>query len=95
MGIDVNTPMVIKTTGRKIVERGMGLPLHPQHLLILETRPTPQMRRNKVTLLLRRPEAQMHEEIALVQMHYPIEPYECSLKASETVTAERMEITYC
>jgi hypothetical protein len=93
MGIDANTPMVRKTTGRKIVGRGTGPPLLPQHLPILETRPTPQMRRNKVTLLLRRPEAQMQEEIAHVQMPYPIEPYECSLKTSETVTAGLMEIT--
>jgi hypothetical protein len=94
MGIDANTPMARKTTGRKIVGRGMGLLLHPPRLLTSGTRPTTPMRRNTVTLLLRRPEAQMHAEIALVQMDSPIEPYECSLKTSETVTVELMEITY-
>ena len=93
MGIDANTPMVRKITERKIVGRGTGPLLRPQHLPISEIRITPQMRRNPVALLLRRPVAQMQEELAHVQMHYPIEPYKCSLKISEIVTAELMEIT--
>ena len=93
MGIDANTLMVIKTTGRKIVGRGTGLQLRPPHRSTLETRPTPRMRRNQAIILLRRLEAQMREEIAHVQTRYPIEPYECFLKTFEIETAELTEIT--
>jgi hypothetical protein len=84
---------VKRITERRIAGRGTGPPPRLQRLSTSEVRITPRVRRNPVPLLLRRPAAQTQGEIAHVQMHYPIESYKCSLKISEIVTAELMEIT--
>jgi hypothetical protein len=58
---------VRRTIERRIVGRKMGRLRRLLRLQKLAVTPTPQMRRNLAILLLRRPIAQMHAEIALVQ----------------------------